>query len=235
VDLDAIEAGFLGEAGAPDVLRHDTGNLFDVQGTRDDVVSHLLTRPELTLRLDGGRGDGEFTVRLVVRVRDAADVPELQEDAAALGVHGGGDLLPTRDLLVRVDARGVRVTMAAGRDCGGLGDDQAGAGALGVVFGHQVRRDVGTFGPATGQRGHQDAVRERERTDLKRREERGHWREDRGREGKRTGGKEAVVLADCGKRLADGKRQRGNFQVTGDGHQGTATGRGATAWRPFAA
>ena len=174
MDLDAVEAGFLGEAGALDVFGDDAGNLFDVQSAGDDVVGHLLAGPELALRLDGGRGDGEFTVRLVVRVRDAADVPELQENAAALGVHGGGDLLPAGDLLVGIDAWGVRVAMAAGRDCGRLGDDQAGAGALGVVFGHQVRRDVGTFGAATGQGGHQDAIRQRERTDFKRREERGH-------------------------------------------------------------
>jgi hypothetical protein len=42
--------------------------------------------------------------------------------------------------------------MAAGRDRGGLGDDQARAGALGVVFGHQVRRDIGALGAATSQR-----------------------------------------------------------------------------------
>ena len=123
VDLDAVETGFLGEAGALDVFGDDAGDFFDVQGAGDDVVSHLLAGPELALRLDGGRGDGEFTVRLVVGVRNAADMPELQENAAALGVHGGGDLLPTRDLLVGIDAWGIRVAMAAGRDRGGLSDD----------------------------------------------------------------------------------------------------------------
>ena len=199
MDLDAIEAGFLGEAGAPDVFGDDAGDLFDVQGARDDVVGHLLAGPDLALRLDSRRGDGQFAIRLVVRVRDAADVPELQEDAPALGVHGGSDLLPAGDLFVGVDARGIRVAMAAGRDRGGLGDDQAGAGALGVLFGHQVRRDVGPFGTATRQRSHQDAVRQREGTDFERRKEGGHLSEDRGREDKRTGGKEAgKVGADCG-------------------------------------
>jgi hypothetical protein len=56
----------------------------------------------------------------------------------------------------------------------------------------------------------------REDMSVKRRE-RGR---DRGGGGK---GKEVEeVGADSGKRLADGKRQRGNFQVTGDGHQWTA-------------
>ena len=180
MDLDAVEAGFLGEAGALDVFGDDAGDLFDVQGTGDDVVGHLLAGPDLALRLDGRGGDGQFAIRLVVGVRNAADVPELQENAPALGVDRGGDLLPTGDLLVGVDAWGIRVAMAAGRDRGRLSDDQAGAGALGVIFGHQVRRDVGPFGATTGQRSHQDAVRQREGTDFERRKEGGHLREEKG-------------------------------------------------------
>ena len=68
MDLDAVEASFLGQAGAADVFGDDTGNLFDVQGAGDDVVSHLLTGPELALRLDGGRRDREFAVGLVIGV-----------------------------------------------------------------------------------------------------------------------------------------------------------------------
>ena len=215
MDLDAVEAGFLGEAGALDVFGDDAGDLFDVQGTGDDVVGHLLAGPDLALRLDGGRGDGEFAIRLVVRVRDAADVPELQEDAAALGVHGGGDLLPAGDLFVGVDTRGVRVAMAAGRDRGRLSDDQAGAGALGVIFGHQVRRDVGPFGTATRQRSHQDAVRQREGTDFERRKEGGHLRKI---EGERTRGQEErgrgrwVRIAVSGWRIGETEGQ-----LLGDG------------------
>ena len=154
MDLDAVETGFLGEAGALDVFGDDAGDLLDAKRTGNDVVGHLLAGPDLALGLDGGRGDGQFAVRLVVRVRNATDMPELQEDAAALGVDCGCDLLPARDLFVGIDARGVRIAMAAGRDCGGLGDDQARAGALGVVFGHQVRRDIGALGAATSQRCH---------------------------------------------------------------------------------
>ena len=180
MDLDAVETGCLGQAGAADVFGDDAGDLFEVQGARRDVVGHLLAGPDLALGLDGGRGDGEFAIRLVVRVRDAADVPELQEDAAALGVHGGGDLLPSGDLCVGIDTRGVRVTMAAGRDRSGLGDDQARAGTLGVIFRHQVRRDIGALGATTGQRRHQNAVRQRQGADFEGSEKGGHVSEETG-------------------------------------------------------
>jgi hypothetical protein len=45
--------------------------------------------------------------------------------------------------------------MAVGRDRGGLGDDQTRTGPLGVILGHQVRRDIGALGAATGERSHQ--------------------------------------------------------------------------------
>src|SRR3546814_10069897 len=67
-------------------------------------------------------------------------MPELQEDSAAGPVHGIGDLLPAGDLFGAVDARGGLVALAFGADLGGFGDDQAGAGALAVIFGDQVGR-----------------------------------------------------------------------------------------------
>ena len=180
MDLDAVEPGLLGQAGAADVFGDDARDLFDAQGAGRDVIGHGLAGPDLALRLDGGRGDGQLAVRLVIRVRDAADVPELQEDPTALGVHGSRDLLPTCDLFVGVDARGVRIAMAAGRDRGGLSDDQARAGALGVIFRHQVRRDIRALGATTGQRRHQDTVRQRQGTDLEGSEKGGHGEEEKG-------------------------------------------------------
>ena len=159
MDLDAVEAGFLGKARPFDVFSDDARNLFKREGTRGHVVGHLFTRPDLALWLDGGRCNRQFAVELEGRVRNATDMPELQENAATFGVHGGGDLLPARDVFGSVDPRGVRVTMTTRRNRGGLGDDQAGARTLAIILGHQVRRDVGTFGATTGQRSHQDTVR----------------------------------------------------------------------------
>jgi hypothetical protein len=65
-------------------------------------------------------------------MRDAAGVPQLQHDVAAVFVDGGGSLFPAGDLFGRMDARCGDVALAFGADLVGLGDDQPGAGALGV-------------------------------------------------------------------------------------------------------
>ena len=106
--------------------------------------------------------------------------------------------------------------MAAGRDRGGLGDDQARAGALGVVFRHQVRRDVGPLGATTSQRSHQDAVRQRQGADLQRSEEGGHGEEEKRRErgrdrgGGRGGGRGRTGVAGDAFRGKKGKKGEGS-------------------------
>ncbi len=63
-------------------------------------------------------------------------MPELQEDDAAFGMHGVSDLTPAGDLLLRIDARCVRVALAFLHHLRGLGDDQSAFGrALRVIFG----------------------------------------------------------------------------------------------------
>jgi hypothetical protein len=42
---------------------------------------------------------GLLAIGLQVGMRDAADVPQLHHDAAALGMHGVGDALPAIELL----------------------------------------------------------------------------------------------------------------------------------------
>ncbi len=79
-------------------------------------------------------------------------MPQLQEDAAAVGMHRIRHGLPAGGLLVAVDAGGGDVALAFGRDLGCLGNDQAGAGALGVVRGVQRMRHVAVTGAAARQR-----------------------------------------------------------------------------------
>ncbi len=59
------------------------------------------------------------------RVGDAAHVPQLQEDAAAGGVHGVGDVLPASHLFFRPDARGVGIAHALRAHGRGFAQDQA--------------------------------------------------------------------------------------------------------------
>ena len=68
MNLHAVEASFLGEAGTLDIFGDDAGDLLECEGVRRHVVGHLLASPELAGGLDRGRGDGEFTVGLEGRV-----------------------------------------------------------------------------------------------------------------------------------------------------------------------
>jgi hypothetical protein len=84
----------------------------------------------------------------------------LHEDATAAGVHGVRDLLPPGDLGVALDARRVDIAFAHGGGENAFRDDQAGAGALGVVGDGHVADDAIGIGPGTGHRRHDQMVRE---------------------------------------------------------------------------
>ena len=94
-------------------------------------------------------------------MRDTTDVPELGGHQPTGLVDGIGDAAPARHLLGGVDAGGVHVALALGRDLRALADDQSGAGALDVVLPHQVVGDVaGLVGTHPGQWRHHDPVRQ---------------------------------------------------------------------------
>ena len=54
------------------------------------------------------------------RVRDAAHVPQLQDDGSALGVDGLDDGLPAFDLRLRPDAGSIGIACALGGHDGGI-------------------------------------------------------------------------------------------------------------------
>ena len=105
---------------------------------------------------------------------NAPAVHQLQHDASAGGMHRVGHLFPARDLGRGVDAGLVPEGGVALHRHRRLGDQQAGAGALGVVGGHQFARHMAGFGAAARERGHQDAVGQGELAGLQRGEEIGH-------------------------------------------------------------
>ena len=86
------------------------------------------------------------------RVAGATAVPQLQENTAAGGMHRVGDQFPAGDLGGGTDARLRPEGRVAGHDHGGLGDQQAGTGALRVVFRHEAVGNMLAAGPTAGQR-----------------------------------------------------------------------------------
>ena len=89
VDFDAIEAGRNGVRGRLPEIVHDPRKLVELQRAGLRHVDEAVVDERLGRGPDRRGRHGRGAVLLQVDMRDAADMPELQEDPAALGVHGG--------------------------------------------------------------------------------------------------------------------------------------------------
>ncbi len=165
VQLDSVEAGLDGRLGGVDELLDDSGDLVGLERAGHDRVLGAFNRDGRLVELDRARGNGLEAV-LVVGVGDPSNVHQLDDDVAAAGVNLIGDSAPALDLLRRMDARGVQVTLADRTGLGALGHDQAGAGPLAVVGHGDVLRDHALAGPVAGQRRHDEPLREVPVADL---------------------------------------------------------------------
>ena len=93
-------------------------------------------------------------------------MPDLDEDAATALMNAIGHLAPARDLLFRIDAGRVLITLALLRDLARFGHQQPGGGALPVIFdGKRARHQAGDR-PVARQRRHHQSVRQGDRAEL---------------------------------------------------------------------
>ena len=99
-------------------------------------------------------------------MRNAADVPKLQEHPAAGRVHGVGDAFPAGDLFGAVNAGRAWIADALRRDLCGFADDQSGTGALGVVSRVERPRHIAAPGAITRHWRHHDPIGKLQRTEL---------------------------------------------------------------------
>jgi len=176
VHLDAVEAGDARVLGRACEAGDDGRQFVVAQFARQHVGLLALGRMHLVAGDRERAGRDRLAAVVEQRVAGAAAVPDLQHDAPAGGVHRVGDLLPAGDLGVGVDAGLVPEGGVARHRHRRLGDQQAGAGALGVVGGHQLTGHVAVLGAAAGQRRHQNAVGQDEVAGLERGEQIGHER-----------------------------------------------------------
>ncbi|MOA14516.1 hypothetical protein D3C78_1346220 [compost metagenome] len=116
-----------------------------------------VDQKSLGLGRDRRRRDWRVVAGLQQLMRDAAHMPQLGHDAPARAVHGVGDPLPAFELLRPVQAGHIGIALALLADRRGFADQQAGAGALGIVGGHQGRGN-GIGSAVARQRGHRHAV-----------------------------------------------------------------------------
>jgi hypothetical protein len=166
VDLDPVEAGVDGVAGRLPEPRHDPGQFIVGQLPGDDVG--LL--PLRGVHLVTGDGDRARRHRLTAPVEQGVAgppaMPDLQHDAPSGGMDRVGGEQPPHHLGRRMDAGLVPEGRMALHHHRGLGDQQAGAGSLAVVSGHQGARHMVRLGPASGEGGHQDPVGQQQRAHL---------------------------------------------------------------------
>ena len=110
------------------------------------------------------KGPVERKVVRVVTPGTVTDGELLAErsDTRLLAVHRVGDAAPGSDLFRRRDAGLAAIGLAGDARPGPLGDDQAGAGTLGVVRDHLVAGHAVGMGAVARHRRHHDAVAELE-------------------------------------------------------------------------
>ena len=142
MNFDAVEAGGDGRAGRVAIVGDDPRQLVFAQGTGRRDLNKAVLGEGLAVRCACRRRNRRLPVRLQGDVRNAAHVPELHDDRSSFRMHRVGDVAPTRDLLVAVEAGRVEIALAFGADLGGLGDDQAGRGELRIVGRHDRRRPL---------------------------------------------------------------------------------------------
>ena len=161
VDLDAVETGRDGIARSLRIVGHHACDFFAGQRARWRAGCKTARDIGLAVGRPGGAAHRRLAIGQQRHVRDAAHVPQLHHDAAALGVHVIGDAAPAGDLPGTVDARRVEITLSHRADLRRLGDDQPGprdrAGALRVVGAHQLVGHLARAGAVARQRRHHEA------------------------------------------------------------------------------
>ncbi|OIQ67777.1 hypothetical protein GALL_506410 [mine drainage metagenome] len=124
---------------------HDVGQFVGLQSARlrcfDKTGNTVFYQHRFGVGTNRRRCHRLSATGLQAGVRNPANVPELHHHLAPGCVHAAGDFLPGLDLLLGIHARHIGIALALLADDGTLGNDQPGAGTLGVVPGHQRRRN----------------------------------------------------------------------------------------------
>src|SRR5260370_24397058 len=113
----------------------------------------------LALGADRRRRDRRAAIRLQRGVRNAPDMPDLDEDAAAMLMHAVRYFSPARHLLFGIDSARALITLALLRNLARLGDQEPCGCALPVIFdcqwaGYHARRN----GAVAGERRHDKPI-----------------------------------------------------------------------------
>jgi hypothetical protein len=167
VDFDAVEAGGLGANRALTELLDDLLDLVDLKraGWRclDPAIpgeNEILDRNGRWRQWRNAAGHRGVTL--------PANVPELQKDHAAFGVHGVSHLAPAVDLRIGVDAGCTEIAASLDGDGCGFGNLKAApGGTLAIIVDHHGARHIaGLVGTKPGQRRLDDTMAQTNCPDL---------------------------------------------------------------------
>ena len=167
VNLDSIKSRRFGVFCPFPIGLDDPRDFLKLQGTRGDEGFFRADETYVAAGLNRTWCHGQLTIQ-IQRVRNPPDVPQLKEHFPTLRMDGAGDFLPALHLLLRPDPGAVRVADALWSDRSGLTNDQAHAGALAIVFRHQVVRHATFARAAARERCHDHPICQFKRTNFDR-------------------------------------------------------------------
>src|ERR1700732_1667441 len=116
MDLDAVEPGLKRVRRAASKTLDDAWDFLEREGARLEDIGEGAADEGLALGADRGRRDRCAVIGLQRGVRNAPDMPELNEDPAPAFVDAIGYLAPACDLFLGVNAGGVLITLTLLRD-----------------------------------------------------------------------------------------------------------------------
>src|SRR4051812_13918330 len=105
MDLDSIEAGLLRMPCSLFIVAQDARDFRELKRAGLGHFGETLLKIGFRIGANAGGRDRGPALRLQRRMRDAADMPELDEDASTGPVNGIGNLAPPGDLFRCVDTR----------------------------------------------------------------------------------------------------------------------------------
>ena len=158
MDFHRVETRFPRIQRASAISLNNAGEFGKFKCARRWIGGHRLPlKHKLPVCSDGAGRDRQSSVE-EKGMRDAPDMPKLQQHSAACLVYGAGDCLPAFHLLRGPDAWRIRISHTHWRNRGSLRENEASRGALRVILRHQCIRNTSFARSAARERGHQNAI-----------------------------------------------------------------------------
>ena len=158
MQLHAVKSGGHGILGRLGVVGNDLANFRQRQFARRFIFLHALRGEMLrAFDFDGRRCHGQLAAA-IHGMAHAASVPELGKNDSAFFMHGLRDFAPGGNLFFFKQARRERAAQCVGGNIDGFRQNQARAGALGIILRRHGANHTVNISAAARHGGHDHAV-----------------------------------------------------------------------------